>query len=267
MKRFQFCWVLALVPAFLLTAFGIGTVGAADHLSVVKQHGEIVVGTSADYPPYESVDKDGNFVGFDMDIVREIGKRMGLKVKIKDMGFDTLIAALQQKKIDLIIAAMQGTAEREEKVDFSIPYNYVKDAFLTSTKADVKMTKALDAAGKNIGVQTGTIQDTWIVDNLIKPGLTRKNQLFRYERVDNAGLDLAAGRIDLVLIQSKPAKDLVAKKDKLKIALVTTETIKAGQCIAMPNGESALKAELDRIITQLKNEGWINKTKAKWDID
>ncbi|MBW1722463.1 MAG: amino acid ABC transporter substrate-binding protein [Deltaproteobacteria bacterium] len=267
MERLKIYWLVALVAAVVVAGFGIGTVGAADHLSVIKQRGEIIVGTSADYPPYESVDKKGNFVGFDMDIIREVGKRMGLKVKIKDMGFDTLIAALQKKKIDLIIAAMQGTPERDEKVDFSIPYNFVKDAFITSTKADVKMTKALDAAGKKIGVQTGTIQETWVMNNLVKPGLTREDQLFRYERVDNAGLDLAAGRIDLVLIQSKPAKDLVAKNKKLKIALVTTETIKAGQCIALPEGETSLKAELDRIITQLKKEGWIKRKKAQWGID
>ncbi|MBW2130169.1 MAG: amino acid ABC transporter substrate-binding protein [Deltaproteobacteria bacterium] len=244
MERLKIYWLVALVAAvvvagFALVAavvvagFGIGTVGAADHLSVIKQRGEIIVGTSADYPPYESVDKKGNFVGFDMDIIREVGKRMGLKVKIKDMGFDTLIAALQKKKIDLIIAAMQGTPERDEKVDFSIPYNFVKDAFITSTKADVKMTKALDAAGKKIGVQTGTIQETWVMNNLVKPGLTREDQLFRYERVDNAGLDLAAGRIDL----------------------------------ALPEGETSLKAELDRIITQLKKEGWIKRKKAQWGID
>jgi polar amino acid transport system substrate-binding protein len=268
MKRFTWGFIAVVaVTALVLTGLATGIGLAADHLDTIKQRGKIVVGTSADYPPYESVDAAGKFVGFDMDIIREVGKRMGVSVEIKDMGFDTLIAGLQQKKIDLVMAAMQGTPERQEKVDFSIPYNFVKDAFLTSAKANVAMTKALDAAGRNIGVQTGTVQDTWIVDNLVKSGKTREDQVFRYERVDNAGLDLAAGRIDLLLIQSKPAKDLADKNDKIKIALVTTETIKAGQCIALPKGESALKAELDRIVTQLKTEGWIEKKIAEWKID
>lgn len=264
MKRTHLKWIIAALALALVVT---GSAVAADYLETIKSRGKIVVGTSADYPPYESVDKNGAFVGFDMDIIREVGKRMGLEVEIKDMGFDTLIAAVQRKKIDLVMAAMQGTAERDKTVDFSIPYNFVKDAFLTSTTADVKMAKAIDAAGKNIGVQTGTIQDTWILDNLVKAGLTREDQLFRYERVDNAGLDLAAGRIDLLLIQSKPAKDLASKNDKLKIALVTTETVKAGQCIALPEGETALKAELDKIIGQLKSEGWLEKKAAEWGID
>ena len=259
MKRFQIFWVAAVAAVFVLAGFGSAVAG--DHLKTIREKCTMVVGTSADYPPYESVDGTGKFVGFDMDLVREVGRRMGVKVEIKDMGFDTLIAALQQKKIDLVAAAMQGTAERDKTVDFSIPYNFVKDAFLTSTKADVPMNKALDAAGKKIGTQTGTIQANWIEDNLVKPGLTKADQVFQYERVDNAGLDLAAGRIDLLLIQSKPAKDLVSKNDKIKIALITIETIKAGQCLALPEGEAGLKAELDRVISELKNEGWIQKKK------
>jgi polar amino acid transport system substrate-binding protein len=58
----------------------------------------IVVGTSADYPPYEYTDDKGEFVGFDMDLIRAVGEKMGKKIKIVDMGFDTLIAGLQAGK-------------------------------------------------------------------------------------------------------------------------------------------------------------------------
>ncbi|HSO19034.1 MAG TPA: transporter substrate-binding domain-containing protein, partial [Desulfosarcina sp.] len=203
MKRLHM--IGAVWAVLVLVAASWSPAAAADQLSVIQQRGKLVVGTSADYPPYESVDAGGNFVGFDMDLVREVGKRMGVKVEIKDMGFDTLIAAVQNKKIDLVAAAMQGTAERDKTVDFSMPYNFVKDAFLTSTKSDVKMTSPKDAAGRKIGTQTGTIQEAWIRKNLIETGLTPEDHLFQYERVDNAGLDLAAGRIDLLLIQAKPA--------------------------------------------------------------
>lgn len=265
MKRLHM--IGAITAILVLVVAGWGSAAAADHLSVVKQRGKLTVGTSADYPPYESVDAGGNFIGFDMDLVREIGKRMGVKVEILDMGFDTLIAAVQNKKIDLVAAAMQGTAERDKTVDFTMPYNFVKDAFLTSTKADVKMSSAKDAAGKKIGTQTGTIQEAWIRKNLIETGLTPEDHLFQYERVDNAGLDLAAGRIDLLLIQAKPAKDLADKMKNLKIALVTTETVLAGQCLALPDGETQFKAELDRVIGQLKQEGWLDKKKQEFGID
>lgn len=265
MKRLNMIWTATAIAVFVLTSWSLGF--SADQLSVIKERGKLIVGTSADYPPYESVDPSGKFVGLDMDLVREVGKRMGVAVEIKDMGFDTLIAAVQNKKIDLVAAAMQGTAERDKTVDFSIPYNFVQDAFVTSTKADVKMSSPKDAAGKKIGTQTGTIQESWIRKNLIETGLTPEDHLFQYERVDNAGLDLAAGRIDLLLIQAKPAKDLVGKMKNLKIALVTTETVLAGQCLALPEGETQLKAEIDRVIEELKKEGWIEKTKKAYGID
>lgn len=265
MKRLHI--VLVSMALLALVLVGWNTVFAADQSSVIKERGTMIVGTSADYPPYESVDKSGKFVGFDMDLVREISKRMGVKVEIKDMGFDSLIAALQNHKVDVVAAAMQGTPERDKTVDFTIPYNFVKDAFVTSVKANVQMKSPKDAAGKKIGVQTGTIQENWIRDNLIKPGLTPEDYLFQYERVDNAGLDLAAGRIDLLLIQSKPAKDLTKKMKDLKIALITTETVKAGQCLAVPEGDTQFKAELDRVIEALKKDGWIEKKKKEYGID
>ena len=74
--------------------------------SVANAGNTIIVGTSADYPPYEFTDDSGKFVGFDMDLIRAIGKKIGKKVKIVDMGFDTLIAGLQKEKIDVVIAAL-----------------------------------------------------------------------------------------------------------------------------------------------------------------
>lgn len=231
---------------------------AGDVLSSIKSKGEMVVGTSADYPPYESKDKNDNFVGFDMDLIREVGKRMGVKVKIVDMGFDTLIAALQKKKVDLVIAAMQATPERDKKIDFSNVYHEIKDAFLVKAGSGIKMAKAMDAAGKKIAVQTGSIQEKWVKKNLVEPGKTKKEDVFSYERVDAAAMDVGAGRVDILFIVSDPAK-AHAKKSKLEIALITTETVAGGQSIAMPEGEKALKAEIDKVLGEMKKDGSLAK--------
>jgi polar amino acid transport system substrate-binding protein len=68
---------------------------AAGKLGEIQAAGKLVVGTSADYPPYESIDADGNFVGFDMDLMRAIGEQLGVEVEFQDMPFDTLIASVQ----------------------------------------------------------------------------------------------------------------------------------------------------------------------------
>jgi polar amino acid transport system substrate-binding protein len=266
MKRFQILLVVVVIMNFVLVGFGLenGSL-AADYLSTVKERGTLMVGTSADYPPYESVDQDGKFVGFDMDLIREIGKRMGLKVEIKDMGFDSLIAAVQAGKIDAVIAAMQATPERDEKVDFSAIYHDIKDAFLVKGDSKITMNSARDAAGYRIAVQTGTIQEKWVQKNLVEPGKIKQDQVFAYERVDNAAMDLAAGRVDILFIISDPAKNL-AEKMGLKIALVTSETVAAGQAIAIPDGATTFKAELDRIITELKADGTLNQLMETWNL-
>ena len=222
------------------------------------------VGTSADYPPYESKDDKGNFVGFDMDLIREVGKRTGRDIQIVDMGFDGLIAAVQEGKVDAVIAAMQATDARKEKVDFSEPYHFVQDAFLVGGNSNITLNSAKDAAAYKVGVQTGTIQEKWIVDNLVKPGLMKDENVFRYERADNAALDLQAGRIDTVLLISDAAQKL-AKDMGLKIALTTKETVSAGQAIALPKG-SALKADIDKALAAMQQDGTIQKLQQQYGI-
>lgn len=245
MKRWTFVVIAAVILGTLLGACAPAAKPA------------LKVGTSADYPPYESKDDKGNYVGFDMDLVREVGKRIGRDVEIIDMGFDGLIAAVQEGKIDGVIAAMQATDARKEKVDFSAPYHFVQDAFLVGGNSTITIASAKDAAAYKVGVQTGTIQEKWIVDNLVKPGLMKDENVFRYERADNAALDLQAGRIDTVLIISDAAQKL-AKDMGLKIALTTKETVAAGQAIALQKG-SALKADIDKALADMQKDGTIEK--------
>jgi polar amino acid transport system substrate-binding protein len=273
-KRVNVFLVIAVVAALLLAAgctavqpgaaapaAGSSSAAApADSglLGKIKEKGTIVFGTSADYPPYESIDADGKFVGYDMDLARAIGEKLGVKVEIQDMPFDSLIAAVQEGKIDAVIAAMQATPERDEKVDFSMAYRPTKDAFLGKADSTIKLEKGMDAAGHSIGAQTGTVQEKWVQEALVGKGLTPADKAFSYERADQGALDVANGRIELLLIDQEPAQAL-AEKVGLKVLLVTDSTAAAGKAIAIPNGETALKAELDKIIQGLNDDGTIKK--------
>ena len=103
------------------------------------------------------------------------------------------------------------------------------------------------------------------MENLVKPGLTKEDQVFRYERVDDAARDLTSGRIEVLMILADAAQALVDKMG-LKIALSTEKTIVAGQAIALPKGETALKAEVDRIITEMQQDGTLKKIQDQWKI-
>lgn len=250
----------AAAPAAGEEAAGEAAPAAAEDgkLAAIKAAGKLVVGTSADYAPYESVDADGNFVGYDMDLIRAIGEKLGVEVEIQDMPFDSLIAAVQEGKIDAVIAAMQATAERDEQVDFTIPYRMTKDAFVAAGDSTLVIEKPEDAAGKSIGAQTGTVQEGWIQDTLVAAGLTAADQVFSYERADQAALDVANGRIELLLMDAEPSIAL-AEETGLKILLITELTTEGGKSIAIPDGAADLKAELDRIIQELIDDGTVQK--------
>ena len=265
MKRHNSLLILLVIGTLLVAGCQQKAAPDQGYLDVIKEKGTLVVGTSADYPPYESVDEAGKFVGFDIDLITEIGKRMGVEVEVKDMAFDALIAAVQEKKVDVVIAAMQASPERDEKVDFSAAYHFQKDAFIVAGDSALVLNSPEDAAGHTIGVQTGTIQETWVLENLVPKGTTEE-QIFRYERVDQGALDVSAGRVEILFINADPAEKL-AEELGLKVALVTSATVIGGQSIALPEGEAALKAELDKYIAELEAEGFTRQLLDKWGIE
>jgi polar amino acid transport system substrate-binding protein len=131
MKKFA----LILVMAMMLVSLA-GCAGSAEpesQLEKIKESGQLVLGTAADYPPYEfhmMVEGKDKIVGFDIMIAEKIAEELGVELVIKDMAFDGLIAALQGGKIDIIIAGMSATPEREEAVDFSNQYYYEQQMLL-----------------------------------------------------------------------------------------------------------------------------------------
>jgi polar amino acid transport system substrate-binding protein len=274
MRKLTGLWALLVVAALMLSACTAVQPGAAPEpaagaaegqaaeqpaageglLGEIQERGRLIVGTSADYPPYESINEAGEFVGFDMDLARAIAERMGVEVEFQDMPFDSLIAAVQEGKIDVVIAAMQATPERDDTVDFSVVYRPTKDAFLGAADTTIELATGDDAAGYSIGAQTGTVQEKWVQDYLVGGGLTPADKAFSYERADQGGLDVQNGRIELLLIDAEPAIAL-AEQLGLKVVLITDSTAAAGKAIALPQGETALKAELDRIIGELDADG------------
>ncbi len=234
----------------------------ANLLEEVQARGKLIVGTSADYPPFEFLDDDGNFAGYDMDLIREIGKRMGVEVEIQDLGFDALIAAVQGRKVDCAIAAMAATEERKQSVDFTQSYNAQKQSFVVAGDSDIEISTPTDVAAYKIGVQSGTTLDSWVVENLIDPGLMTEENLSRYERTDQIALDLKAGRIDVAFLDAGPAKDI---QENMGVKVIYTDFIaETGQAIALPQGETALKDAMDKIITDLIDEGFIDQLAAKY---
>jgi polar amino acid transport system substrate-binding protein len=162
-----------------------------------------IVGTSADYPPFEWIDSNGNYVGLDMDLMRAIATLEGYQVEFRDIGFDSLIPALQSGKIDIIAAAMNSTSERAKIVDFTDAYWKADQPIMVKNDSDLNIVTALSQNHK-VGAQRGTTQADWIQNNLIDKGIEVKLEL--YETNDSGVMDLVNGRIDAFICDAPEAK-------------------------------------------------------------
>jgi len=115
----------------------------------------LVVGTAADFPPLEFIDENGNFAGFDIELMNAIAEKIGYEVKWENADFAGLVASLQTGKYDAVISAMTITASRQEEVDFSRPY-FRSDQAVVVQESNVGILSREDLADKTIGVQLGT---------------------------------------------------------------------------------------------------------------
>ena len=222
----------------------------------VQKAGKLVVGTSADYPPFEFMNDNDEFDGFDVKLMEEIGKQLELEIVWQDIGFDGLIGALQAGKIDAVIAAMSVTAERDEEVDFTQPYYIGNDAVLVAAGSGIAINQKEDLAGKIIGVQTGTVQDDWVTENL------PDDEIHRYERAEQAILDLKSGRVEVVALDHFVALAF-AGQGGVEMAL---ETIFSSEeySIAVPEGSQELQAQFDQVIKDLLDSGFIEELGEKY---
>lgn len=259
--------ILLFVGLLAILLSACGQAEPANRLEAVQQAGKIVVGTSADYEPWEYKDENDEFVGIDMEIMRELASRMGVEVEFQDLGFDTLVAAVQEGKIDAAIAAMASTDERKEKVDFSMVYYAGDNVILTTADSGIAFDDPLKAADYKIGTQSGTIMYYWVEDNLITPGLMDSENLFLYERNEQVALDLQAGRIDLAIMDLEPGKQFMADQEFGFVEVWRGPMDPNGQAIAVMKGESALLEEMNKYLQEMIDEGFIDNLLDQYDVE
>lgn len=216
----------------------------------------IKVGANIGNVPWEFQNEKGEFVGFEIDLMNEVGKRLGQKIEIVNIPFQGLFAAVQSGQIDAAVSSITITAKRLQSVSFAQPY-YDSDQSLTVTKAS-GIKDLAGIAGKTVGVDTGSTGDIWATQNQEK---TKIKEIRRFEGLNPAMLDLAAGRID-GYISDIPAL-LYYVKDKPQFAVI--ERIKTTeQYSVMFNKDAPLAAKVDGVITEMKKDGTLAKIHKTW---
>lgn len=220
----------------------------------IQESGTIVVGTSADYPPFEYYTKDFQLDGFDIALMQEIGQVLGLNIELKDMAFDGLGGALQVNQIDVAASAISYTPEREQVVDFSQTYFLSEDAALAVADSTITLVSGDDLAGYRLGVQSGTIYENFAQNALVETGKMPESNLFAYPQMDKALEDLTDGRIDLVLLDKAPA-DVAVQQGGFKV--VATGYSRQQIALAIPQDSWFLRSELNRALSELQASGTI----------
>lgn len=249
--------VTVIFSAFLLIGLLAGC-GKSEESSSENKDKVITMGTSADYPPFETHDEtSGEIVGFDIEVAKYIAKELGYTLKIKDMSFNGLIGALQADRVDFVISAMSATEERKKSVDFTNEYHRSGEMFVTLKDSDMKSMD--DIAGKKIGVQLGTIQEEGL-----------KKAAEKYEGLEIKALDkapdliqeLKSNRIDAVYLDKTVAVDYIEKLD-LK-GFEDTNKSTPGMAIAFPKGHEDLVADFNKVLEEMKENGELEKLEKKW---
>lgn len=256
-------WIKMLVVGMLVTGLLVTVIGckgeqqkAGDNTPKEK----LIVGTEATFPPFEMI-KDGEYTGFDMEIIRAIGESQGYDVEIKHLGFDALIPAVQSGNIDCVIAAVSIDEERSKKVDFSQPY--FDAGLIIAVKKDTSgITTTEDLQGKKIAAQVGTTGAAAcqkIKDN------DSSTDVRIFESVGEAFMELQKGGVDAIINDHPVTADYIKTSGNDSVKMVGEVFSADSQYgIAVKKGNSELLETINAGLDELKSSGEYDNIYKKW---
>ncbi|MGY0373756.1 ABC transporter substrate-binding protein [Clostridium sp. JNZ J1-5] len=222
----------------------------------IKKAGKLVLGTCADYPPYEfHTMKDGKdqIVGFDIEIAKEIAKDLGVQLEIKDMDFDGLIPSLKTGKIDLVISGMTPTAARMKEVDFSKIYLKADQSVIVRAEDKEKFNTLESLAPVKVGAQTSSIQEKIAKEQI------KSTKVTSLGKVTELVLSLKTKKVDAIVIEYPVAKAYVAQEKGLALSNVKVQDPDGGSAVGVQKGSKDLVEIVNKTIDRLLSEDKINK--------
>jgi cystine transport system substrate-binding protein len=245
--------VLITVCAASLSSFA----QANDVLAKVRASGVIRVGNTQSSPPWSLLDDNNQPAGYDVDIAREVAKRIGVpKVVFVADSYKNFVESLKVGKYDLVLNDLTPTPERALQVDFGAPYGVEEfRIFVLAANNDIKGRPGL--RGKRVGVTTGTSNESWSRANLTD------SDIRTYE---NGGLlfnDLGNGRIDAV-ISSHFGGMKYATANRLALKEVGDPLIYQLSAAAMAKGQPALRAAVSKAVAEMIADGTVDRLSKKW---
>lgn len=250
--------ILALLLSVLMIACCFaGCDNGGTTLKDIEDAGEIVVATSPDFPPFESLEGD-KVVGIEVEIMEIVAEKLGVQLKIEQMEFDSVLPGIQAGKYDVGASGISVTPAREKNILFTDPYCLAAQAIVVVEGSAIK-NKA-DLEGKTVSLQTGTTAETYCMEN----GYTTQ----KYKANSDAQLALVSGKVDAWVIDDLTAAEMVAaynaENDKKLVILddaMTTEPY----AFAFKLGSDELVEKVNGIINELVEDGTVAAIFAKYE--
>ena len=213
-----------------------------------KNKNEIIMVTEAGFAPYEYYE-NGEIVGVDVAIAKEIAKELGKKLVVKNVDFDSIVSELKSGKADFAAAGMSITEERKKQVDFTI--EYVTSNQVVVVKKDSSLNDITQLDGKRIAVQLGTVGDSYVTENYKNSEINRQKKfLVAAESVKN-------NKADCIVMDQIPAQQLVSQNPELKI--LDGILFKDSYGMAVKKGNTELLDTMNTVLQRLIDEGKIEE--------
>ena len=248
---------VAALSAAMLSGIGHGLAASAANPYDLIDPSTISVGSMGDAKPYTFTDANGNFGGFDIELFRDVARRLGFDkahVTFTGQDFSALLPSVANGRFDVAVAAIGITAPRKKVVDFSDGY---LAGYLTVLSAQPDIRTASDLAGKRLGVVQGTLQQTYAERHFTKASIVN------FPDNNTAILALNNGSIDAHFLDYEAAKQYAQQFSGLKIAInIPSFDAPAGFAIKM--GNTALRNALNTALHAAMQDGTWEKLYVKW---
>jgi len=253
-----------LFPALLLAlcfAAGCSKGKTSDtSLQDIQKKGVFVLGLDDQFPPMGFREKGSNeIVGFDIDLAKEVAKRLGVKVKLKSVEWKGVILSLKKGDIDLIWNGMTITPERQKQIAFSKAYLDNRQIIVIKKGSSIK-TKA-DLKGKIVGLQLGSSSEKALSGD---PETVKSlKEVKKYSNNTLALLDLAAGRVDAVVVDEIVGRYYISKKAD-KYDVIKDDFGHEEYGVGFRKEDLSFADAVNRALTEIKKDGTGSKISKKW---
>lgn len=253
-KIFALCMMLVLAVTAL--------VGCGSNSAQKEESKKIVIGLDDSFPPMGFKDEKNEIVGFDIDLAKEVAKRLGREVEFKAIDWNSKEAELKSGRVDILWNGLDITDKRKENMLFSEPYMDNRQIVFVAKNGKVSVAGEADLAGKTIGTQSGGTTEEYFEN---KPELKASmKEVKYYPDYINAFMDLENGRLDAVVGDEIIGRYYISKHPDEIQAIDTVIGTVSQFGIAFRKDDQKLRDEVQKVFDEMKADGTVAKISEKW---